>query len=102
MNKYFITVPAIGNSISKQDRTIEKQDNVSLVQDIKVKSQKWMSGEDVCCLLMISKRTLQSYRDRGILPFAQIGRKIYYKASDIDEYLDQHYIKSNYQKKFAS
>ena len=59
---------------------------------------KWLSSEDVCRLLMVSKRTLQSYRDRGTLPFAQISRKIYYKASDIDEYLDMHYIKSNYQK----
>ena len=49
-------------------------------------------------MLMISKRTLQTYRDRGILPFSQISRKIYYKASDIDEYLDRHYIKANYQK----
>jgi excisionase family DNA binding protein len=61
-------------------------------------SKKWLSSEEVCHLLMISKRTIQSYRDRGILPFAQIGRKIYYKASDIDEYLDHHYIKAVYQK----
>lgn len=65
------------------------------------KNQKILSNDDVCHLLMISKRTLQSYRDRGILPFAQIGRKIYYKDSDIDEYLDQHYIKSNYQKELS-
>jgi excisionase family DNA binding protein len=65
-------------------------------------TKKWLSSEEVCHLLMISKRTLQSYRDRGILPFAQIGRKIYYKASDIDEYLDQHYIKSNFQRGSAA
>jgi excisionase family DNA binding protein len=64
--------------------------------------KKWLTSDDVCNLLIVSKRTLQTYRDNGILPFAQIGRKIYYKASDIDEYLDQHYIKSNYQKKIAS
>ena len=59
---------------------------------------KWLSSEDICHLLMISKRTLQTYRDQGILPFSQVGRKIYYKASDIDEYLEAHYIKSRYQK----
>ena len=63
-----------------------------------LKSDKWLSSEEVCYLLMISKRTLQSYRDRGILPFAQIGRKLYYKASDIQAYLELHYIKANYQK----
>lgn len=59
---------------------------------------KWLNSEEVCHLLMISNRTLQSYRDRGILPFAQIGRKIYYKASDLDDYMEQHYIKANYQR----
>jgi len=58
---------------------------------------KWISSEDVCHLLMISKRTLQTYRDLGILPFAQIGRKIYYKISDIDAHLDRHYFKNNYR-----
>ena len=58
----------------------------------------WLTSEEVCHLLSISKRTLQSYRDRGVLPYAQIGRKIYYKASDIDEYLDAHYIPLNVKK----
>ena len=101
MNKKFISRPAIGKSFSNQDRTIENHDE-SFVQNITVKNQKWLSGSDVCCLLMISKRTLMSYKAKGILPFAQIGRKIYYKASDIDEYLDQHYIKSNRQRGTAA
>jgi MerR family transcriptional regulator, repressor of the yfmOP operon len=58
---------------------------------------KWLSSEEVCNLLMISKRTLQTYRDLGTLPFSQVGRKIYYKSSDIDDYLEAHYIKSRYQ-----
>jgi excisionase family DNA binding protein len=61
-------------------------------------TEKWLSGDQVCRLLRISKRTLQEYRNRGILPYAQIGRKLYYKAYDIDEYLDAHYIKAHYQK----
>ncbi|MHA1482554.1 MAG: helix-turn-helix domain-containing protein [Candidatus Heimdallarchaeaceae archaeon] len=56
-----------------------------------------LTSEEVCSLLRISSRTLQSYRDRNILPFSQIGRKIYYKAFDINEYLERHYIKARYQ-----
>lgn len=52
---------------------------------------RWLDIQDVCELLHISKRTLQSYRDRGILPFSQIGAKIYYKASDIQKHLEKHY-----------
>ncbi len=53
----------------------------------------WMDNQDVCELLHISKRTLQHYRDTGKLPFSQIGAKIYYKASDIDTFLNKHYTK---------
>ena len=61
-------------------------------------NKRWLTSEEVCHILSISKRTLQSYRDRGVLPYAQIGRKIYYKSSDIDEHLDAHYIPLNVKK----
>ena len=31
--------------------------------------EQWLGNDDVCTLLQISRRTLQSYRDNGILPF---------------------------------
>jgi len=51
----------------------------------------YLSGEDVCRLLHISRRTLQQYRDDNILPFIQIGGKIIYKESDILTILEQNY-----------
>ena len=55
----------------------------------------YLSGEDVCQLLHISKRTLQQYRDDKILPYIQIGGKIIYKESDILIILEQNYISNN-------
>ena len=55
--------------------------------------EKWLVNDDVCELLQISKRTLQSYRDTGILPFSQIGRKCYYKISDVENLISQSQIK---------
>ncbi|MDM1039031.1 helix-turn-helix domain-containing protein [Myroides odoratimimus] len=52
----------------------------------------YLSGQDVCELLHISKRTLQQYRDDKILPFIQIGGKIIFKQSDILSALEQNYI----------
>lgn len=54
-------------------------------------SETWLDNQDVCTLLHISKRTLQHYRDTGIIPYSQIGAKIYYKASDIEDHLNDHY-----------
>jgi len=50
--------------------------------------EQWLGNEDVCGLLQISPRTLQSYRDNGILPFSQIGRKCYYKVSDVEQLIN--------------
>lgn len=47
-------------------------------------NEQWLDNKTVCELLHISPRTLQSYRDNGTLPYSQIGRKSYYKTSDIE------------------
>ena len=44
----------------------------------------WLHNGDVCRLLNISKRTLQHYRDTGVLPFSQIGHKCYYRREDVE------------------
>ena len=44
----------------------------------------WMDNQDVCQILNITKRTLQTYRDSGIIPYTQIGHKIYYKPEDVE------------------
>jgi hypothetical protein len=54
----------------------------------------WLDISEACLLLKISKRTLQSYRDNQILSFSQIGGKIYFKASDIENLLNSHYVVS--------
>ena len=51
--------------------------------------QKWLDNQDVCLLLNISKRTLQTYRDNGTLPYSQIGHKMYYKSKDVEQVLNQ-------------
>ncbi|KAA6331312.1 hypothetical protein EZS27_020063 [termite gut metagenome] len=55
---------------------------------------KWLTSNDVCELLQISARSLQSYRDNGTLPYSQIGHKYYYKASDIEQLTGQSQIKN--------
>ncbi|WP_418754884.1 helix-turn-helix domain-containing protein [Eubacterium ventriosum] len=51
--------------------------------------KQWLGNDDVCGLLQISLRTLQSYRDNGILPYSQIGRKCYYRVSDVEQLINQ-------------
>lgn len=59
--------------------------------------EQWLGNDDVCNLLQISLRTLQSYRDNGILPYSQIGRKCYYKVSDIENLISKSQINKQQQ-----
>lgn len=43
-------------------------------------------------VLGISKRTLQTYREKGLLPFSRIRHKIFYKPEDVGKLLQSsHY-----------
>lgn len=39
-------------------------------------------------MLDIGKRTLQTYRERGIIPFSSVGGKYFYKEADVAAYLE--------------
>ena len=50
---------------------------------------EWLDNGDVCRLLNVSKRTLQTYRDTGKLPFSQINHKVFYKQKDVETFLNE-------------
>ena len=78
-------------------RLIQALDRVDALLETKPKeqhlSERWLDIQEACQVLKISKRTLQAYRDNKILPFSQIGGKIYFRANDIEEHLNRHYNK---------
>jgi hypothetical protein len=60
--------------------------------------QTWIDGQDVMLALKVSKRTLQTMRDTGILPYSRINGKFYYKVEDLEKLLENNYsrtLKSN-------
>ena len=52
---------------------------------------KIMDNQDLCQLLQASKRSLQRYRSSGILRYQMLWHKIYYKESDVQEFLKHHF-----------
>ncbi|WES99886.1 helix-turn-helix domain-containing protein [Chryseobacterium arthrosphaerae] len=56
-----------------------------------LKGEIYLSGEQVCEMLHISKRTLQQYRDDGLIPFIKLERKILFRESDITKVLEDNY-----------
>lgn len=45
--------------------------------------QKWLTGEDVCAILKISSRSLQTMRSKHKICYAQLGRKFYYRPEEV-------------------
>ena len=54
----------------------------------------FLSNNEVSKKLNVSLRTLQEWRDTGLIPFIQIKGKIIYRQSDIDKLLQKHYFES--------
>ena len=54
------------------------------------KEEKWLDNQEVCLMMKITKRTLQTYKDKGLLPYSKLNRKNYYKRSDVQALLEAH------------
>ena len=50
----------------------------------------WLDSEDVCRRLQISPRRLQMLRTNRKIICAQIGRKFYYRAEEVEAFLQAH------------
>ena len=67
----------MNNVLSK----IEKQ--LKGLDSSKSKLDEWLDNQDVCILMNISDRKLLSLRQKGIIPFSRIDRKVYYKSNPL-------------------
>ena len=78
-----ITEEAFNQLNHKLDLLLHKSSTEDLKRNV------WLTNDEVMKLLDVSKSTLQTYRDKQIIPFYQIGRKILYKATEIDEFMER-------------
>jgi len=62
------------------------------VEQLSQKSQdnrlsEWLDCQQVCAILKITTKTLQTLRQTGKIGFSQVNRKVYYKSADIKKLL---------------
>lgn len=55
-------------------------------------NSEWIESDEARKLLGVSLKTWQNYRDQRLIPFSQIGRKIYVNRADLDAFLRKHRI----------
>jgi len=57
------------------------------LKKIAVPSEAFMDNKDFLKLMKVSDKTAQRWRVQGKIGYSQIAGKIYYRLSDIDEFL---------------
>ena len=81
------------DEISKQFESLTKEIR-ELKKIITTQQQIPLKESDVLDILGICAKTLRCYRNEGILSYSQIGKKYYYKLSDIQDMLNKGYVKA--------
>ena len=54
--------------------------------------ERYLTGEEVCQALKITKRTLQQYRDDGVIPFVAMPGRMLYRESDLLALWEKNYV----------
>jgi len=89
MNLHVITQEDLSILMTKLDSLERKVDALSHKG---IGAKQLYTILDACTLLQASKRTLQRYRDNGVIPFSQIGGKIYFTAEDLEVFIAENKI----------
>lgn len=76
------------------DELLSKVDLVFnfLLGDKKESRGEWVSSAEGRRMVGVSQKTWQNWRDRRVIPFSQFQRKIWYRRSDIEAFLQSRAI----------
>lgn len=93
MNCILIETSAYTDLQAHVRRLLER---VSALQALTEKSPtvRWLTADDVCKALSITKRALQYYRSCGIIPYTAIGTKVIFREEDVRRLLEKNLIKN--------
>ena len=70
-----------------------KEELVEIKKTISPKNS-WLTVDETSKLLKVSRRTLQTYRDEGLLNYSKVQGRIFIKLADIEKMLEKYYINS--------
>jgi len=53
--------------------------------------ERYLTDREVAQILKVSRRTLQEYRNDGVIPYILLGGKVLYRESDLERALESCY-----------
>lgn len=88
ITKNHALVAEFGNSL---DRLLDGIENFMANSRPTLGGERFLTDREVSARLKVSRRTLQDYRNNGMVSYYQLGGKILYKESDIEKLLMSGY-----------
>ena len=73
--------------VCQTGRTLQRCTGVAYADKVLPEDDNLLDNQDLCLLFKVSIKTLQRYRAIGVLPYFTISGKVYYKASDVREFI---------------
>ena len=73
--------------IGKLDALLEGIERMGAGCKASPSNEQFLTDKEVSAWLKVSRRTLQDYRNNGMIAYYQLGGKILYKESDIEKLL---------------
>ena len=80
--------------LDKLEEKIENLENIRRDKSESEQNSQWIESVKIPKILGISLKTWQTYRDKRLIPFSQIGSKIFVKRADLEKFMESHYIES--------
>ena len=78
--------------ISEIDKAIDKAKETFKDYRPLFNGDRWISDREVAEFLKVSRHTLFTYRQKGLLPFVLLCGKILYRERDLEELLQRNYV----------
>lgn len=83
--------PAFKELVKELEQTLSALNIVNDTVQPHIAGNRYLTSEEVRLAYNLSPRCLQKYRDTGVIPFVQIGRKILYPQDEIEKILQRHH-----------
>ena len=85
MNKTIVTNDGWAVGFMEQlDTMLDGIENMNEKSRASFGNERFLTDKEVSAWLKVSRRTLQDYRNNGMVSYCQLGGKILYKESDIE------------------
>ena len=77
--------------IERMDRLMANMESLTENYKPVLGGECFLTDKELSGMLKVSRRSLQDYRNEGRIPYIQLGGKILYRESDIEQVLKNGY-----------